>query len=73
MATPDSPLGTVTLTISGTSAGLLARLSEALGNDGGATLMRALGLLDLALSAKRQGKKIAFVDPERGTYSEVAW
>jgi len=35
--------------------------------------MRALGLLDLAIKAKRDGKSLAFVDPERGSYSEVAW
>ena len=35
--------------------------------------MRALGLLDLALKAKRDGKKLGFIDVERGTYSEVAW
>ena len=74
MAPPDPATGPVTLTISGTSATLIARLTEALGStDPGATLMRALGLLDLALKAKRDGKRLAFVDPARGTTSEVAW
>ena len=74
MAPPDPALGPVTVTISGTSATLLGRLTELLGSaDPGATLMRALGLLDLALKAKRDGKKLAFVDPERGSYSEIAW
>ena len=71
---PDPAVGPITLTISGTSATLLGRLTEALGsNDPGATLMRALGLLDLAIKAKRDQKSLAFVDPDKGTYSEVAW
>ena len=54
-------------TATGTSAALLARLASdpALGEDAGAILMRALGLFDLALKAKREGKKLGFYDPER--------
>jgi hypothetical protein len=65
----------VTLTISGTSAALLARLASdpTLGDDPGAIMMRALGLLDLALKAKREGKRIGFYDPERDTLAEVAF
>jgi hypothetical protein len=69
----DPRTGPVTLTISGTSAALLARLAEAMGGDPGATMMRALGLLDLALKAKREGKKLGFYDPERDELSEVAF
>ncbi len=71
----DPRTGPVTLTISGTSAALLARLAQdpALGDDPGAILMRALGLLDLALKAKREGKRLGFYDPERETLSEVAF
>jgi hypothetical protein len=69
----DPRTGPVTLTISGTSAALLARMAEGLGTDGGAVLMRALGLLDLALKAKREGKKMAVYDPEREELSEVAF
>jgi len=36
-------------------------------------LMRALGLLDLALKAKRDGKKLAFYDPQSDSISEVAF
>jgi hypothetical protein len=70
----DPRTGPVTLTISGTSAALLARLAEdpSLG-DPGAIMMRALGLFDLALKAKREGKKLGFYDPERDTLSEVAF
>ena len=70
----DPAIGPISLTISGTSATLLGRLTEGLGSDDpGATLMRALGLLDLAMKAKREGKTIAFVDRQAGTFSEVAW
>jgi hypothetical protein len=70
----DPAIGPISLTISGTSATLLGRLTEGLGSDDpGATLMRALGLLDLAMKAKREGKTIAFVDRAAGTFSEVAW
>ena len=43
------------------------------GADGGAVMMRALGLLDLALKAKREGKLLGFYDPIRNELSEVAW
>lgn len=71
----DPRTGPVTLTISGTSAALLARLASdpTLGDDPGAIMMRALGLLDLALKAKREGKRIGFYDPERDTLAEVAF
>ena len=69
----DPRTGPVTVTISGTSAALISRLAEGLGTDGGAVLMRALGLFDLALKAKREGKKIGFYDPERDELSEVAF
>ena len=42
----------VTVTITGTSAALIVRLAEVTGDDGGALLMRSLGLLDLALKYK---------------------
>ena len=68
--------GPVTVTISGTSAALLARLcegQEGLAADPGAVLMRALGLLDLALKAKREGKQLGFYDPTNDRLSEVAF
>ncbi|MSP60362.1 MAG: hypothetical protein EXR72_08480 [Myxococcales bacterium] len=70
----DPHIGPVTVKISGTSALLLARLAEALGtDDGGAVVMRALGLLDLAMAAKRDGRRLGFVDPATGHMSEVAF
>ena len=68
-----SHVGPVTVTISGTSAMLVARLTDVTQSDGGAVLMRALGLLDLALKAQREGKRLAFYDPESLEFSEVAW
>ncbi len=61
--TMDPRTGPVTLTISGTSAALLARLAD--GDDAGAVLMRALGLLDLAMKAKREGKTFDYRTNER--------
>jgi hypothetical protein len=71
----DPHTGPVTLTISGTSAALLARLAAdpSTGGDPGAVMMRALGLFDLALKAKREGKKLGFYDPVNETLSEVAF
>ena len=70
----DPLIGAVTLKITGTSAQLIGKLAEALGtDDGGAVLMRALGLLDLAVKARRDGKRLAFYDPESGEMSEVAF
>ena len=71
-------IGPVTVTISGTSALLLARLAQSLGAaetpaGGGAVVMRALGLLELALKAKREGKRVVFYDPGGGELSEVAF
>lgn len=69
----DPRHGPVTVTISGTSAQLLAHLSAVENRDASALLMQALGLLDLALKAKRDGKRLAFVDPQSGATSEVVF
>ena len=63
----------VTVTISGTSAMLIARLSEVESIDGGAVLLRALGLLDIAFKAKREGKQLGLYDPARDELSIVAF
>ena len=67
----DPRHGSVTVTISGTSARLLAHLAEAESRDAGDLLMQALSVLDLALKAKRDGKRLAFLDPATGATSEV--
>lgn len=63
----------VPVTLSGTSALLLLRLMEELKTeDGGGVISRALGLFDLALRARRDGKALCLVDPASGQRSEVA-
>ena len=71
----DPRHGPVTVTISGTSAQLLTHLATADGQAGdpSALLMRALGLLDLAMKAKREGKHLQFIDPRTGHTSEVVF
>jgi hypothetical protein len=70
----DPHTGPVTLKISGTSAVLLTRLAEALEtDDGGAVLMRALGLLDVAMKARRDGKRLAFYDPDTLEFADVVF
>lgn len=70
----DPHVGPVELRISGTSAVLLTKLAEQLGtDDAGAVFMRALGLLDMAVKARRDGKRLAFYDPESLEFSEVAF
>ena len=70
----DPRTGPVTIQISGTSAQLLGKLAEQLEvDDGGAVMMRALGLLDLAMSARRSGRKLQFFDPVTGAVADVAF
>jgi hypothetical protein len=65
--------GPVTVTIGGTTGLLLARLMNELGTeDGGGVLSRALGLFDLCLAARRDGKELCFLDPKTGERSAVA-
>jgi hypothetical protein len=64
----------VTVQINGTAGLLLVKLmSELATSDGGGLIVRALGLLDLALRARREGKSLCFVDPRTGQSSEVAF
>jgi hypothetical protein len=64
----------VTVQINGTAGLLLVKLMNELAtSDGGGLIVRALGLLDLALRARREGKSLCFVDPRTGQSSEVAF
>ena len=64
----------VTVQINGTAGLLLVKLMNELAtSDGGGVIVRALGLLDLALRARREGKSLFFVDPRTGQSSEVAF
>ena len=64
----------VQVRIGGTAAMLLVSLMEKLGtDDGGSLIARALGLLDLAVQARRQGKSLCLIDPKTGDRQEIAF
>jgi len=64
----------VQVRIGGTAAMLLISLMEKLGtDDGGSLIARALGLLDLAVQARRQGKSLCLLDPKSGDSQEIAF
>ena len=64
----------VQVQLGGTTGLLLLRLMQELGTeDGCGVLSRALGLLDLALRAKRDGRDLCFIDPATGQKSDVVF
>lgn len=64
----------VQVQINGTAGLLLVQLMAELQTaDGGGVLVRALGLLDLALRAKKGGKQLCLHDPATGQRSDVAF
>lgn len=64
----------VQVQINGTAGLLLVQLmTELQTTDGGGVLVRALGLLDLALRARKTGKELCLVDPATGQRSDVAF
>ncbi|MFO0573466.1 MAG: hypothetical protein U1A78_05680 [Polyangia bacterium] len=64
----------VTVQINGTAALLLLRLMEQLGTeDGGGVISRALGLLELAVRARREGRALCLIDRKTGASSDVAF
>lgn len=64
----------VQVQIGGTSGLLLVKLMSELGtDDGGGVIARALGLLDLALRARRDGKSLCFYDPKTQGFADVAF
>ena len=64
----------VTVQINGTTGLLLIRLMEQLAtDDGGGVISRALGLLDLAVQARRDGRALRLVDKKTGASSDVAF
>ena len=64
----------VQVQLGGTMGLLLLRLMQELGTeDGGGVLSRALGLLDLALRARRDGRELCFIDPATGQKSDVVF
>ena len=71
MSDRPAPVG---VQLNGTAGLLLVRLMEDLNTtDGGGVIVRALGLLDLALRARQSGKDLCLVDPTTGQRSDVAF
>ena len=72
--TPMERPAPVQVQINGTAGLLLLQLmGELQTTDGGGVLVRALGLLDLAVRAKKTGKELCLVDPATGQRSDVAF
>jgi hypothetical protein len=68
----DPLLPPVTVEVNGTAAQLLMKLMQDLGTEEPmAVLTRALGMLDQALAAKRQGRRLGLYDPQSGRFSDV--
>jgi hypothetical protein len=64
----------VQVQLNGTCALLLVRLMQDLStSDAGGVLVRALGLLDLALQARRTGRELCLYDKTTGQRSDVAF
>jgi hypothetical protein len=61
----DPRSGPVQVPLNATAAQLLAKLAVDLGSeDAAGVIARALGLLDLALFAKRSGKRLVLLDAD---------
>jgi hypothetical protein len=68
----DPRVPPVSVQVNGTAAQLLVKLMQDLGTqDPMAVLTRALGVLDQALAAKRQGRRLGLYDPDSGRFSDV--
>ena len=68
----DPRVPPVTVEVNGTAAQLLVKLMHDLETaDPMAVLTRALGMLEQALAAKRQGRRLGLYDPESGRFSDV--
>jgi hypothetical protein len=68
----DPRVPPVTVQMNGTAAQLLVKLMQDMGTeDPMSVLTRALGMLDQALAAKRQGRRLGLYDPDSGRFSDV--
>ncbi len=68
----DPRVAPVTVQVNGTAAQLLIKLMQDLGTDEPmAVLTRALGMLDQALAAKREGRRLGVFDPTSGRFMDV--
>jgi hypothetical protein len=62
----------VTVQVNGQAAQLLVKLMQDLRTEQPmAVLTRALGMLDQALAAKRQGRRLGIYDPGSGNFTDV--
>jgi hypothetical protein len=62
----------VTVEVNGTAAQLLVKLMADMGTDDPmAVLTRALGTLDQALAARRDGRRLGVYDPQSGRFSDL--
>jgi hypothetical protein len=68
----DPRVPSVTVEVNGTAAQLLVKLMQDLDTaDPMAVLTRALGMLEQAVAAKRQGRRLGLYDPASGRFSDV--
>lgn len=68
----DPRVPPVTVEVNGTAAQLLVKLMSDLGTtDPMAVLSRALGMLDQAVSARGQGRRIGVYDPPTGRFIDL--
>lgn len=69
---PGYQQDSVTVQMNGTAAQLLVKLMADMGaQDPMAVLTRALGTLDQALAARRQGRRMGVYDPESGRFIDL--
>jgi hypothetical protein len=62
----------VTVEVNGQAAQLLVKLMQDLGTEQPmAVLTRALGMLEQALAAKKQGRRLGVYDPASGRFQDV--
>ncbi len=68
----DPRTAPVTVEVNGTAAQLLVKLMHDLGTqDPMAVLTRALGMMDQAIAAKRDGRRLGVFDPASGRFIDV--
>jgi hypothetical protein len=68
----DPRVPAVMVEVNGTAAQLLVKLMQDLGTaDPMAVLTRALGMLEQAVAARRQGRRLGLYDPASGRFSDV--
>jgi hypothetical protein len=62
----------VTVQMNGQAAQLLVKLMQDLATDQPmAVLTRALGMLEQAVAAKKQGRRLGIYDPDSGRFTDV--